>query len=95
MSTSTRLAFGSCSNSGFPQPLWAPIASLMPDAFIWAGDVVYNDNTCGFACFRSSTPAEMAENYDRQRAQPGYAALRAKVPIMGTWDVRRRNRNLR
>jgi len=54
MGRSTRIAFGSCSKTTLPQPLWdvltefsangeASGAHPFPEAFIWAGDAVYAD----------------------------------------------------
>ena len=83
----TRILFGSCSSQTHPQPLWDQILRLSPDAFVWGGDVVYHDSGCGPECFRPASLAEMEANFAAQRAEPGYAALRASgVPIFGTWD---------
>lgn len=73
----SRLAFGSCNKVDRPQPLWTPIAAARPDVWIWTGDIVYAD---------TDDAAVFARHYDRQRAQPGYAALRRRARILGVWD---------
>ena len=73
----TRIAFGSCSDENRPQPIWQPVLNQRPELWIWLGDNVYAD-----------TPdiAAMRQAYDRGKAHPGYQALRAATPVIGTWD---------
>jgi alkaline phosphatase D len=73
----SRIAIGSCSRENLPQPIWEPMMASNPQLFIYAGDNIYADTT---------DPAIMREKYQIQSAQPGFAALRAKVPVIGTWD---------
>ncbi len=73
----TRIAFGSCNKHDAPQPLWAPIQAFAPQAFIWTGDIVYGD-TRDMSVLRAK--------YTAQKAQPDYAALRARTRILGVWD---------
>lgn len=73
----SRIAFGSCSNEKKDQPIWETIRRLDPQLFILAGDNVYAD---------SADPAVLKESYDRLAAIPGFAALRASCPVIGTWD---------
>lgn len=71
------IALGSCNDQDRPQPLWDEIAAHRPGLWVWLGDNVYAD-TDDAGVFR--------EKYDRQLAQPGYAALRRTTPVIGTWD---------
>lgn len=73
----TRIAFGSCSREDLPQPLWTPIVSRDPDLWIWLGDNVYAD---------TGDPAALRRAYEHARANPGYQALLATTPVIGTWD---------
>jgi len=72
-----RIAFGSCSEHDRPQPIWDAILASEPDLFFWVGDAVYGDTT---------DMALLRAKYAAQRAQPGYARLRARIPVFGTWD---------
>ena len=73
----SRIAFGSCSNEKRPQPIWDAINALNPQLFIFTGDNVYAD---------SADPAVLKTAYDKLAAVPGLAELRAKGPVIGTWD---------
>jgi alkaline phosphatase D len=73
----SRIAFGSCSNEDLPQPLWMPIASRRPGLWIWLGDNVYAD---------TPEPAGMRAAFARGKDNPGYQALLATTPVIGTWD---------
>lgn len=73
----TRIAFGSCSREDLPQPLWMPIVSRNPQLWIWLGDNVYAD---------TGDAAALRRSYQRARANPGYQALLATTPVIGTWD---------
>jgi alkaline phosphatase D len=73
----SRIAFGSCSRQDLPQPLWTPILEQRPELWIWLGDNVYAD---------TGDPAALAAAYARARRDPGYQALRAATPVIGTWD---------
>lgn len=72
-----RIAFGSCSDEDEPQPLWDPILASDPGLWVWLGDNIYAD---------TEDMSVMEAKYRRQLSQPGYAALRARVPVVGTWD---------
>ena len=72
-----RIAFGSCSNTDLPQPLWDPIMATDPDLWIWLGDNVYAD---------TDDMSVMRAKYEAALANPGYAALLSATPIVGTWD---------
>jgi alkaline phosphatase D len=72
-----RIAFGSCSEHDKAQPVWDAIRAAEPAAFVWIGDAVYGD---------TEDMSVLRAKYAAQLAQPGYAALRAAVPIFGSWD---------
>lgn len=71
------IAFGSCNRSELPNTLWDDVLDANPHAWIWGGDIVYADT--------DSIPL-LRQAFRRQDSVPGYAALRAQVPILGTWD---------
>ena len=74
----TRIAFGSCANEKRKnQPVWDAINRLDPQLFIFTGDNVYAD---------SGDPEVLRTSYEKLAAVPGFAALRAKCPILATWD---------
>lgn len=73
----SRIAFGSCSDQARPQPLWTPILNQRPGLWIWLGDNVYAD---------TADMDAMRQAYDRGKANPGYQALLATTPVVGTWD---------
>ena len=73
----SRIAFGSCANENRPQPIWDAINELKPQLFIFTGDNVYAD---------TADPAKLRASYEKLSAIPGFAALRAAVPVIGTWD---------
>jgi alkaline phosphatase D len=73
-----RIAFGSCANEKRAwAPVWDAISRLDPQLFIFAGDNVYAD---------SGDPEVLRTAYDKLAAGPGFAALREKCPVVGTWD---------
>ena len=77
------IAFGSCLVQWKPQPVWSAIQAARPDAFIFAGDNVYNDA----GPYRDRPePARIAEAYRELARNPGYQALRRTVPVFATWD---------
>ena len=80
----SRIAFGSCANEHRPQPVWKAINELDPQLFIFMGDNVYAD---------SADPAKLEESYALLGAEPGFAKLRAKTPIVATWDDHDYGRN--
>ena len=72
-----KIAFGSCNQVHFAQPLWESILSLKSDMWIWLGDCVYAD---------TENIGKMRALYDAQRAKPDYAALTRATRVVGTWD---------
>ncbi|OEL37103.1 hypothetical protein BAE44_0001875 [Dichanthelium oligosanthes] len=97
----SRIAFGSCANQSEPQPIWDAVAGFDPQVFVWLGDNVYGDNKRPFRVFGKertvgpwknvprfypSTEEELRRRYQLARAQPGYARLRERAQVIGTWD---------
>lgn len=72
-----RIAFGSCNNENDSQPLWKDITAQNPDLWIWGGDAIYAD-------WGKSEAVEDA--YKKQNSRTDYAAMKRKIPIIGTWD---------
>lgn len=85
-----RIAFGSCNSPFDLTPVWESVNHRRPDAWIWLGDTVYADSPTP----EGATPAARArvaldrlpQLYARQLALPGYALLRQRARILGTWD---------
>jgi alkaline phosphatase D len=73
----SRILFGSCANQDKPQPIWTPINALDADLFIFLGDNIYGDT-------RDMTV--LADKYQRLAAIEGFQALKAKTPLIATWD---------
>lgn len=75
----TRLAFGSCLDQRFPQPIWTAIQKSKPQLFLMLGDNVYGD-------IKSPDGRELVEAYRKQNAHPEFQAARAAFPMLATWD---------
>lgn len=73
----SRIAFGSCANQKFSQPVWNAINRTRPELFIFMGDNVYAD---------SADPAAIRACYDKLEATSAFAELRSSCPIIATWD---------
>ncbi len=73
----TRIAFGSCNNQYFKQPMWRVIADWQPDLFVWLGDNIYGDTT---------DVAKFSAKWDLQKNNPAYRKFTESVPVIGTWD---------
>ena len=71
------IAFGSCNQVHYAQPLWESILSLKSDMWIWLGDSVYAD---------TEDMARMRALYDTQTRHPEYAKLARATRVVGTWD---------
>ena len=72
-----RVAFGSCARSEKPQPVWDAVMKARPDAFIMLGDNVYGD---------TEDMRLLRGKYARQDAVPGFAKMRRRTVLLGTWD---------
>jgi len=73
----TRIAFGSCADQNEPQPIWDAVLAADPELFVFLGDNVYGD---------TENMDELRAAYALLDAQPGYAKLKATVPIIAIWD---------
>lgn len=73
----TRIGFGSCVKQGEPQPIWDAIVKADPQEFVLIGDNIYGD---------SQDMEILKQKYGMLGAEPGFMALRAKRPILATWD---------
>jgi alkaline phosphatase D len=71
------LAFGSCNRSEQYNPLWDEVLALDPDLWIWGGDNIYAD---------TDDMEQLERMYREQDRVKGYARLKNRVPIIGTWD---------
>ncbi|MFT4830830.1 MAG: alkaline phosphatase D [Psychroserpens sp.] len=71
------IAFGSCNKSSLSNPLWDDIVSARPDVWIWGGDIIYAD---------TDNRKKLREMYMDQDNVAGYALLKTKMPVIGTWD---------
>ena len=71
------IAFGSCNRQDRAQPLWKPILSHQPDAFVWLGDNIYGD---------TEDMSLMKAKYEKQLSNPDYQQIIAQMPVVGTWD---------
>uniref|UniRef100_A0A0E0K1T9 PhoD-like phosphatase metallophosphatase domain-containing protein n=1 Tax=Oryza punctata TaxID=4537 RepID=A0A0E0K1T9_ORYPU len=97
----SRIAFGSCANQSAAQPVWEAVVGFDPQVFIWLGDNVYGDNKRPFRVlgrertvgpwrnvprFYPSKEDELRRRYEMAKAKPGYAKLRERAQVIGTWD---------
>jgi alkaline phosphatase D len=73
----SRIAFGSCAHQGQPQPIWDAVAAAQPDLFLLTGDNIYGD---------TRDMQVMRDKYAQFNAVPGFADLRRRIPLLGTWD---------
>ncbi len=71
-------ALGSCNKQYEENPFWDDILAQKPDVWIWGGDNIYASE--GFSL------KKMKKGYRQQNRNPGYRELKAKVPVIGTWD---------
>lgn len=75
--TFEKIAFGSCANQDWPQPLWATIQGTNPDLFLFMGDNVYASNP---------KQSPISEQYRKLDKIPEYLKIRESVPFLATWD---------
>ena len=85
-----RIAFGSCNSPVDATPVWESVNHRRPDAWIWLGDTVYADSPTPEGPTHAARTRvaldRLPQLYARQLAQPGYALLRQRARILGTWD---------
>ncbi|WP_234026337.1 alkaline phosphatase D family protein [Qipengyuania thermophila] len=80
--TLTRIAFGSCASEIRDQSFWTSIAAARPQLFMMIGDNVYGDTN-----WRGDAElGTLRASYARLAAEPRFAAFRAQVPMLATWD---------
>jgi len=80
-----RIAFGSCYKHQRETTAWDAMARRKPDLFLFIGDNVYND--CREVVFNAQDPMDnLVQHYKALSAVPEFAAFRATVPILATWD---------
>jgi alkaline phosphatase D len=72
-----QIAFGSCATQDEPQPIWAQIAAVDPQLFLFIGDNIYGD---------TEDMDVMRAKYRQLASIPGFAQYRQRVPILATWD---------
>ncbi len=77
------LAFGSCLQQWFPQPVWSSVLAQDPEAFVFLGDNVYTDNG---PYARLPEPERIGVAYAALAENARYRAVRDAVPIFATWD---------
>ncbi len=75
------IAFASCAKPNQPEAIWQSILKAEPDLFLFIGDNVYVDKPR-----RPKGVEDFERTYGQLATEPGWQALRAKVPILATWD---------
>ncbi len=75
--TLSRIGFGSCANEGKAQPIWDAIDAHRCDLFLFLGDNIYGD---------TRDMSVLSAKYAQLAAQPGFARLRSKTPVVAIWD---------
>ncbi len=81
----TRIAFGSCADEEFPQPIWKAIAATDPDIFLFMGDNIYVDWLDG-EFVEKVTPQMISDAYELMARHPDFSTFRRTVPIIAGWD---------
>lgn len=77
----TSIAFGSCNTAEREIPILNTIVAEDHDLFMYIGDNVYGD----VYSYDASLP-ELREAYHELAARPEFQALRARFPMLATWD---------
>ncbi len=73
----SRIAFGSCQTQDEPLPILRTVLEWEPELFIYLGDNIYGD---------TNDMAVLEAKYAKLGAKKDFAALRANVPTIATWD---------
>jgi alkaline phosphatase D len=73
----SRIALGSCMKQDRPAPVLGTVREWEPELFIWLGDNIYGD---------TEDMGVLESKYGQLAAKPLFAALRARVPMVATWD---------
>ncbi len=79
--TLTSIAFGSCNTAEREIPILNTIAAEDHDLFMYIGDNVYGD-----VYSDDATMPELREAYHMLADRPEFQALRARFPMLATWD---------
>ncbi|MCF8276515.1 MAG: alkaline phosphatase family protein [Flavobacteriales bacterium] len=72
-----RIAFGSCGHQIGEQFIWNSVIATNPELWIWLGDNIYGDTEDMDVLRRKYQ--QLGDNYN-------YQLLKAKCPIIATWD---------
>ena len=72
-----KVVFGSCIQQDMPTPIFYTIAGEFPDLVLFLGDNIYAD---------TEDMGVMRAKYERLGANSDFRRLRARFPIMATWD---------
>ena len=72
-----RIAFGSCGHQIGEQFIWNSVVAMDPQLWIWLGDNIYGD-TEDMEVLRRKYQ-QLGDNYN-------YQLLKAKCPVIATWD---------
>lgn len=80
----TVIAFGSCGDQDYPQPVLDIAANLKPDAFVFLGDNIYGD---------TDVMDTLVNKYKRWANRIEYQHLKAATKIFATWDDHDYGRN--
>jgi alkaline phosphatase D len=73
----TKIAFGSCGDQDWPQPVLTLAANNKPNAFIFLGDNIYGD---------TKNMDTLENKYKRWQAQPDFKRLDSATKIFAVWD---------
>ncbi|KAF4324250.1 hypothetical protein BBO99_00000899 [Phytophthora kernoviae] len=77
-----RVAFGSCNDQSFPQPMWPNISAHEPELWVWMGDNIYAD----MKELGESRPFSFPPKKIKLLANQDYAAFVNRTPVIGIWD---------
>jgi len=75
--STTTVAFGSCSDQNSKQQLWSEINAANPDIFVFLGDNIYGDS------YNYDT---LKAAYEKQKSNSELQKLFNSTPVIGTWD---------
>jgi len=72
-----RIAFGSCLDQDRPQPIWSAIERYDPQLMLMLGDNVYAN---------AEDERTLREAYAALGQSEGFVRMRARTPVIATWD---------
>lgn len=78
----TRISVGSCFHQELADDIWSTLARSGAGLFLFIGDNVYGD----VGVRGAADQPELRAAYGKLAASPGFAALRANMPMLATWD---------